>query len=327
MFDSFLKKLHLYKDANTSDNPSKTVQLTEDTKVSVKGPKLQIEIGGEKTKKFQYKVESGDINKWKLKLEEEIRKPAYDESWMSPRPPKSYSFDNGAEYEYEGETYDDIEKEESCLSISPKLGSKNPPPKHVKNHPPPKSPLVNKKKELQPLKVRESITYDDCNYEEDDGVSPDGEFVGKKAPQTSGKKAPPQAPLTKRPPVSPFPKKPSIDDTYLSEGDEDEDAWMKNMKKNLPKNDSAKKNPPPKVPFPKKTPVPPIAKNPPVIPQVSLSVDFDENYEDEDEDEDEWMKNMKKNLPKNDSVKKTDPKKLPLKETFHLILHCTGAGL
>ena len=119
MPDPLRKKLHIYTDANTSDNPSKTIPLTEETKVSIKGEKLQIETeGAKKPKKIEYKVESGDINMWKKKLDEEISKPAPETHDTGDSPASelaSNSFDNAENYFYDGpqeeETYDDMDEE------------------------------------------------------------------------------------------------------------------------------------------------------------------------------------------------------------------------
>ena len=67
------KNLLIYTDANTTNPPSLCLRLTEETKVKIKSSNLLL-IKSSLGDKFKFKVESGNINKWKTKLEEEIEK-------------------------------------------------------------------------------------------------------------------------------------------------------------------------------------------------------------------------------------------------------------
>ena len=129
------EKLLLYTDANTNKNPSKSLNLTKETKVTIKGPdKLLIEVNsGNKPKKFDFKVESGDINKWKSKLDEQIIKSS----------PTCDSFDD---IDDENTMYDDM-TEDILEDESPPVSPKNIEEKLPKNQPPspPQSSLTKKK--------------------------------------------------------------------------------------------------------------------------------------------------------------------------------------
>ena len=70
------QRLLLYSDANTNKNPSKTLELRKETKVTVKGSdKLFIEINsGRKPKKFEFKVRACHVICIKMaKREEEMK--------------------------------------------------------------------------------------------------------------------------------------------------------------------------------------------------------------------------------------------------------------
>ena len=217
MSDPVLKKLHLYTDANTSDNPSKTIPLTEETKVSVKGEKLQIETeGAKKPKKYEYKVESGDINKWKEKLDEEIRKPVVPETQELAGSPGSQLAGNSLdEYEgyegYEEETYDDMEEENIGPVENTRFG--------LKKSPLPSSKSTSGRKEMPPLKTRVASVPDDSYIDDEDYEEEEEEFLPKKAPVSKvfqqhpslKKQPPPKSPVAKKPMPAPS----SIDDTYM----------------------------------------------------------------------------------------------------------------
>ena len=102
------QKLLFYTDANTNNNPSKTIKLTKETKVTIKGSdKFLIEVNsGNKPKKFEFKVESGDINKWKSKLDEEI-----DKSIPTSRQTSENLDDSDEENAYDDMTLDIIDDE------------------------------------------------------------------------------------------------------------------------------------------------------------------------------------------------------------------------
>ena len=140
------QKLLLYTDANTSENPSKTLILTKETKVTKKGSdKLSIEINsGRKSKKHEFKVESGDVYKWKSKLDEEINKSDPD----SIRP-----CDQDEDLDEDNVMYDDMSEDiiddESYPPASPEKSSKH--------QQPPSTQSPKTKKKIPSLALSENI--------------------------------------------------------------------------------------------------------------------------------------------------------------------------
>ena len=225
------KTLLLYTDANTNDNPSKKVHLTVDATVTVKGSdKLVIEVTkGKKTdKRYEFKVESGDINKWKSKLDEEIDKNcSYEDSEEMSEERRGSTVTEGYNYNYQyGETYN----YEEDIIVGPKK-----------------------------IMTKDSFdeTYDDVNDEIESSLSlGPPRFVPKKSPLPPLKKAPKQS-------LPQLPQSP-IEEWSI---DEDDDSWSAMPPSNRipivetydsPPDDSpaedwspqpVKKNPPPSVPF------------------------------------------------------------------------------
>ena len=135
------EKLLLYTDANTNKNPSKSLNLTKETKVTIKGPdKLLIEVNsGNKPKKFDFKVESGDIHKWKSKLDEQIIKSS----------PTCDSFDD---IDDENTTYDDM-AEDILEDESPPVSPKNIEERSPKKQPPSPPQSSSTKKKIPPMSI------------------------------------------------------------------------------------------------------------------------------------------------------------------------------
>lgn len=208
------QKLLFYTDANTNNNPSKTIKLTKETKVTIKGSdKFLIEVNsGNKPKKFEFKVESGDINKWKSKLDEEI-----DKSIPTSRQTSENLDDSDEENAYDDMTLDIIDdesppaspgiiEEKSPPEPAPRLSltkkkippisddidnsplppSVNSPMTKKKVPPPPPQSFLNKKK-IRCLSMSESV------YENNSDSPADSPMTKKKVPPP-----PPQSSLNKK---------------------------------------------------------------------------------------------------------------------------------
>ena len=237
------QKLNFYPDANTSDNPSKILHLTEETKVSIKGDKLHIETEEtRKQKKYEFKVESGGINMWKKKLDDEIRKPVNDAAGYSGKSSGSQkarsSFENYDQYDkyekyvYDGEgphyeeeeKYDTIDEDVDPPEI-PNIRSKQP------ALPPPK--LGSGKKEMPPPRPRlSSIPCDSYIDEEEEEYEEEGPIK-----ELSVKKPPPPKPTAPKKPM-PAPKpvfkqfSSSIDDANMDK--ENQQTFPKKLCVNKP---------------------------------------------------------------------------------------------
>ena len=214
------KNLLLYTDANTMENPSKTIQLTKETKVRVKGSdKLLIEVGtaGKKTKRiYEFKVESGDIKKWQEKLEDQIHKPPAVKGSIRKRSntdgkdkKENYLYDEQDKYEEYEENYDtqlgpiprkpSVQYEYEAGDYDSQTG-----------------PMAQETlgKILEACRdSKDSFIYDDVNEDQNDDDTP--------APVRKSPMPPPQK--VSKPPASPVKKK--LKTPPVRESIEEEDLW------------------------------------------------------------------------------------------------------
>ena len=211
------KNLLLYTDANTNENPSRTIQLTKETKVRVKGSdKLLIEVGtaGKKTKRiYEFKVESGDIKKWQEKLEDQIHKPPAVKSSIrrgltTDAKDKNYEYDEQDEYD---ENYDSqiLSARKASVQYEYEAGD------YDSQVGPSARETLGSILEAIKQDSRDSFIYDDVNEDQNDDVTP--------APVRKSPMPLPPSQKVPKPPASPVKKK--LKTPPARESMEEEDLW------------------------------------------------------------------------------------------------------